>query len=46
MTLSIGYASKMDNKDASISDLEKLADSRMYEDKERYYRESGMDRRR
>ncbi len=46
MTLSIGFASKREFNNASISELERIADSRMYEDKERYYREMGLDRRR
>ena len=33
------------NEEASIDDLEHLADKRMYEDKDRYYREHGLERR-
>lgn len=32
-------------EEASIDDLEHLADKRMYEDKDRYYREHGLERR-
>jgi diguanylate cyclase (GGDEF)-like protein len=46
MTMSVGYASKKDEPDAEIDELERIADARMYEDKERYYRENGIDRRR
>lgn len=46
MTMSVGYATHRENISASINELEHIADSRMYEDKERYYRESGLDRRR
>ncbi|MBO6129868.1 MAG: GGDEF domain-containing protein [Pseudobutyrivibrio sp.] len=45
LSMSIGYAAYCDNEDATIDDLERIADSKMYEDKERYYRESGTDRR-
>lgn len=46
LTLSVGYASYKENPSASIDDLEHIADSQMYKDKEKFYRESGIDRRR
>lgn len=45
VSLSLGVASRAEHPDASIEALEKLADTSMYEDKARYYRESGRDRR-
>lgn len=46
LSMSIGYAAYSDNEGASIDDLEHIADSKMYEDKTKYYRENGIDRRR
>ena len=46
LALSVGYASLKETPAASIDDLEHLADSQMYKDKDQYYRESGIDRRR
>ena len=46
LTLSIGYALRKENPNATIDDLEHLADSAMYKDKENFYKESGLDRRR
>ena len=46
LALSVGYASYKENPAASIDDLEHIADSQMYKDKEKFYRESGIDRRR
>ena len=46
LNLSVGYASLSENQDASIDDLEHLADTRMYVDKSEFYRKSGNDRRR
>lgn len=46
VTLSVGYASRSDHPDASVDDLEHMADADMYAEKERYYREAGIDRRR
>ena len=46
ITMSIGYASHKENPDASIDDLEHIADTDMYNDKERFYKERGLDRRR
>lgn len=46
ITMSIGYAAYKDNPKATIDDLEHIADADMYAEKERYYRESGIERRR
>ncbi len=46
LNLAVGYASLSENPDASIDDLEHLADTRMYEDKSEFYNKSGNDRRR
>ncbi|MCR4891542.1 MAG: GGDEF domain-containing protein [Lachnospiraceae bacterium] len=45
MTLSVGWAAHRDYPEASIDDLEKIADERMYEEKDLYYIESGAKRR-
>ena len=45
VSISLGYASHAEHPDAGIEELERLADTRMYEDKAKYYRESGHDRR-
>ena len=45
VSLSVGCASRAEDADASIETLEKLADERMYLDKERYYSQTGQDRR-
>ncbi len=42
---SIGYARHADYKSLNIKELAKLADKFMYEDKERFYRKKGIDRR-
>ena len=46
ITMSVGYAVHRDNAEASIDDLEHKADADMYAEKARYYKESGIDRRR
>lgn len=46
ISLSVGYASYRANSGSSVVDLERIADADMYKEKERYYRESGLDRRR
>ena len=46
LSLAVGYASYADHPDATVDDLEHMADADMYAEKERYYRESGIDRRR
>lgn len=45
VSLSVGCARHAEDPSASIEELEKLADTRMYEDKKRYYERSGQDRR-
>ncbi len=45
LSMSIGYASYIDNQDSDMEKLEKLADKMMYEDKDAYYKENGIDRR-
>jgi len=45
VTLAIGYASRADNPGASVDDLEHMADASMYAEKDRFYREAGIDRR-
>ncbi|MBO4331083.1 MAG: GGDEF domain-containing protein [Oscillospiraceae bacterium] len=45
LSLSVGVASSADEPNAKIEELEKLADSRMYEDKKRHYERSGQERR-
>lgn len=45
ISMSVGFASHKEAEEASIDDLEHLADKRMYEDKDRYYREHGLERR-
>lgn len=46
ITLSVGYAAHRSDPGASVDDLERMADADMYAEKERYYKESGIDRRR
>ena len=45
VSISAGCASHAERPDAGVEDLEKLADARMYEEKQRYYRRSGQDAR-
>ena len=46
LSVSIGYATHKDYPDASIDELEKIADSAMYAEKQNYYKKTGIDRRR
>ncbi len=46
ITMSVGYAAHKDQPDASIDDLEHIADAAMYAEKERFYKERGIQRRR
>lgn len=46
ITMSVGYAAFKDHPEASLADLEHIADSDMYAVKERYYRENGIAQRR
>ena len=45
LSVSIGCAALSEYPDSDVRYLEKLSDRRMYDDKTRYYRESGKDRR-
>lgn len=45
LSVSIGYARKKDYPTALIHDLEKIADEKMYIDKEAYYISKGIDRK-
>lgn len=45
MSISYGYATRKEYEDASIEELAKKADERMYADKADYYRSKGIDRR-
>lgn len=46
MSMSIGYASHIENENMTIDELEKKSDNEMYTAKNNYYREKGIDRRR
>ncbi|MBR1861454.1 MAG: GGDEF domain-containing protein [Lachnospiraceae bacterium] len=46
ITMSVGYAASKDNKDKTVDELERIADADMYAEKEKFYRERGIDRRR
>ncbi len=45
ITMSVGYAANKDYPDASIDALERIADKKMYTEKEKFYKENGIDRR-
>ena len=45
IALSIGYVTKKEAKDMSVREMAVLADERMYEDKNEYYKRMGIDRR-
>lgn len=45
LSVSIGYASHIDNENLTIHELEKKADKEMYAAKARYYEKNGIDRR-
>lgn len=45
LSISIGYAPKFEFPEAMPTELTKLADKRMYQDKSRYYARKGVDRR-
>ena len=45
LSVSVGYASVAENGNISVEELERLADMYMYKEKEKYYKESGNDRR-
>ena len=44
LSVAVGYAAHKIHPEASVSELEKLADTMMYTEKEKYYRDRGMDR--
>ena len=46
ITMSIGYACVRNNPGATVDELERMADKDMYSEKEKYYKEHGIDRRR
>ncbi len=46
LSLSIGYATSIDNPGETVPALEKIADNYMYNEKELYYKNKGIDRRR
>lgn len=46
LTLSCGYVTRMEAKDKTIIQMAILADQRMYEAKEEYYKRTGIERRR
>ncbi|MBQ9303859.1 GGDEF domain-containing protein [Butyrivibrio sp.] len=45
LAISIGYASHRDNPEVGLDRLKVMADSLMYEDKNRYYKRNGYERR-
>lgn len=46
LSLSVGFAMHREHPDADVHGLEVFADQMMYQEKERYYSEPGVDRRR
>lgn len=46
LTMSVGYAALKDHPGVSIDDLEHIADADMYAEKEKHYKERGIERRR
>lgn len=46
ITMSVGFALYKNNSNLSVDDLEHLADEDMYNEKEKYYKERGIERRR
>lgn len=45
LSMSVGYASSTDNPGSSLEELISFADEAMYNDKRRYYQQTGKDRR-
>ena len=45
ITMSIGYASHKDRSGLSVDELEHIADADMYAQKDKFYKERGIDRR-
>ena len=46
LSVSIGYATKREFKTETVKEMAEISDKRMYEDKDRYYQNHGIDRRR
>ncbi len=46
LAVSAGYVTRSEFPDKTVREMEKMADERMYRDKDRFYLESGQDRRR
>ncbi|SET99165.1 diguanylate cyclase (GGDEF) domain-containing protein [[Clostridium] aminophilum] len=46
MTMAVGYASVVENRQATLDELERIADADMYSEKEKYYQMTGNNRRR
>lgn len=46
LAVAVGIVCSEEHPDVTISEIEKLADQRMYENKSAYYRKNGIDRRR
>ena len=46
VSLSVGYASYSNHREATVDDLERIADAEMYAEKEKHYKRKGIDRRR
>ncbi len=46
ISMSVGYAAAKDHPGATIDELERAADADMYAEKEKYYKEKGINRRR
>lgn len=45
LSMSVGYCAYKDHKNSTINELEVIADSDMYQEKERYYLDNNIDRR-
>ena len=46
ITMSVGFAAHKEKPDAGVDDLEHIADAEMYTQKEKFYKERGIERRR
>lgn len=45
LSISLGHVQKKEFPEKTVKSLAQISDARMYQDKERYYRESGLERR-
>ena len=45
ISLSVGYAAYKDKPGSTVDELERIADSDMYKEKAKYYKEKGIERR-